>query len=405
LNILFLTLYDFKNLDERGIYTDLMKEFSLNGHNVTIVSPRERKFKERTHLLEFGKYRILKVGIGNIQKTNTFERGLTTILLQNRILSSIKKYLSDEKFDLVLYSTPPVTFAKVIKYIKKKDNALSYLMLKDIFPQNAVDLGLLSKGRILYKYFRRKEKKLYALSDYIGCMSEANVHYLAKNNPQIPSEKIEVCPNSIIPVEYQVVNKTMLRHKYKLPVDQLLFIYGGNFGKPQAIEFILDVLRENSDKKDRHFIMCGSGTEYYKLKRFIEVEKPSNVSLLSGLPKKEYDELLSACDIGLIFLDKRFTIPNFPSRLLSYLEYSLPILAATDKNTDLKSSILEGDFGWWCESRKAEDFTKIIDNISYKRDIIREKGYNGRKYLENNFTTKHSYEKIMFHFNKETKYV
>lgn len=398
MNIIFLTLSDFENIEGRGIYTDLMKEFVNNGHKVTIVSPRERKHGEPTRILKYGNYCVLKVRIGNTQKTNMIERGFTTIFLQRRILSSVKKYLSNEKFDLILYSTPPVTFAKVIKYIKRRDNAASYLMLKDIFPQNAVDLGLFSKRSILYRYFRMKEENLYALSDYIGCMSDANVNYLKKNNPQIPDETIEVCPNSIIPVKNFPENKKEIRSKYNIPNGSVTFVYGGNLGKPQAMEYIIEVLKENTGKSDRHFIMCGSGTELYKLKRFIDTEKPQNVVLINGLPKIEYDELISVCDVGLVFLDKRFTVPCFPSRMLSYMEYYLPTLAATDKNTDLGDIILEGKFGWWCESRNAEDFSKIIDDICSHRSVLKDKGNNARKYLEDNYTTWHSYEKIIKHF-------
>ena len=88
-------------------------------------------------------------------------------MLETQYISAIKKYFSNIKFDLILYSTPPVTLVRPIKFIKKRDNAKTYLLLKDIFPQNAVDMGILGRKGIkglLYKYFRKKEKMLYALS-------------------------------------------------------------------------------------------------------------------------------------------------------------------------------------------------------------------------------------------------
>ena len=107
------------------------------------------------------------------------------------------------KFDLILYSTPPITFTKVIALAKKENpGAKTYLMLKGIFPQNAIDLGMLSisglKG-LLYKSFRKKEKRLYELSDFIGCMSPANVKYVLKYNPEVDVSKVEICPNSFEP--------------------------------------------------------------------------------------------------------------------------------------------------------------------------------------------------------------
>ena len=51
---------------------------------------------------------------------------------------------------------------------------------------------------LLYMFFRAKEKKLYALSDYIGCMSPANVEYVLRQNPEISADRVEVAPNSLI---------------------------------------------------------------------------------------------------------------------------------------------------------------------------------------------------------------
>ena len=96
---------------------------------------------------------ILKLKIGNTQKTNIIEKGISTILIEGQLIRAIKKYFSDIKFDLVLYATPPVTIAGTVRYIKKRDGALSYLMLKDIFPQNAVDLKMLKKKGMLYAFF------------------------------------------------------------------------------------------------------------------------------------------------------------------------------------------------------------------------------------------------------------
>ena len=174
MNILFLTLLDFDSIDERNIYTDLLREFYKNGHSVYAVSPVERRKKQKTTLLKSDKATILKLKIGNTQKTNVIEKGISTVSIEWQFISGIKKYFSDVTFDLVMYSTPPITFCNAIEYVKKRDNAKTYLLLKDIFPQNAVDIGMMTKSGwkgIIYKVFRKKEKQLYRLSDYIGCMS------------------------------------------------------------------------------------------------------------------------------------------------------------------------------------------------------------------------------------------
>jgi hypothetical protein len=83
--------------------------------------------------------------IGNIQKTNLIEKGISTLTLESKFKRGINKYFSDIKFNLILYSTPPITLQRAVEYVKQRDNAKAYLLLKDIFPQNALDLGMLEK--------------------------------------------------------------------------------------------------------------------------------------------------------------------------------------------------------------------------------------------------------------------
>lgn len=196
--ILFLTLLGFTNLENRGIYPDLLREFVRRGDIVYVVSPIERKNNKKTHIVKEDSWEILKVRTGNIQQTNLIEKGIATVLLEQQFINAIKKYYSNTKFDLVLYSTPPVTLARVVAYIKKRDKALSYLMLKDIFPQNSIDLGILKKTGlkgVIYKYFSLKEQKLYKLSDVIGCTSEANIRYVKEHDELDKKKIIEFCPN------------------------------------------------------------------------------------------------------------------------------------------------------------------------------------------------------------------
>ena len=167
MNIIFLTMATLKEVNSHGIYSDLMRKFRDEGHVIYIVSPRERRAGERTHLYGTGGIHILAVRTLNLQKTNVVEKGIGQVMVEAQFKLAIKRYLGNVKVDLILYSTPPITFPKVIEYLRTASpSAKTYLLLKDIVPQNAVDLGMMSttglKG-ILYKFFRNKEKKLYAL--------------------------------------------------------------------------------------------------------------------------------------------------------------------------------------------------------------------------------------------------
>lgn len=399
MNVLFLTLARISDIEERGIYTDLMREFVRHGHTMYIVVPAERRFHQSTELLDDGNVKILRVWTFNIQKTNLIEKGIGTLLLEYQYQKAIQKYWRNVKFGLVLYSTPPITFNKIITTMKKKD-AKTYLLLKDIFPQNAVDLGMFSKGSFFYRMFRKKEERLYQLSDYIGCMSPANVDYVLRHNREVDIRRVEVCPNSIelCKAEEQACPKGALAQKLNIPTDKILFIYGGNLGRPQGLDFLIEVLAANEKRNDSFFIIVGSGTEFMKLKMWFDTNTPHNACLLSSLPKPEYDSLVRACDIGLIFLDRCFTIPNFPSRLLSYLKNRMPVLMATDRNTDIGEIARANGFGLWTESGNIETFMEMVDLMTADRGRIKIMGENGYAYLEANYTVNCSYDIIMRHF-------
>lgn len=398
MNVLFLTIGRMESIEAHGIYPDLLREFRNHGHQVYVVSPREKRTGLSTELIADQGVHMMYVRIGNITKCGRLKKGISTLQIEGQFLKAIKKYFSDVHFDLVLYSTPPVTLVGVVDYIKKRDGAKTHLLLKDIFPQNAVDIGMMSprgiKG-LLYRYFRKKEKQLYAISDRIGCMSPANVDYVLKHNPEIDPGIVSVCPNCIEPRNLTLSpdSKREMRKKYDIPHDKMIFVYGGNLGKPQGIPFLIECLKSQRDNTKIFFLIVGDGTEYSKLEVFAQNEDQKNIRLLRRLPKDDYDRMVAACDVGLLFLDNRFTIPNFPSRLLSYMQVGIPVLACTDTHSDIGKVIEEGGFGWWCESCDPKDFDALICTVE-KADRLA-MGKKGITYLWEHYTATKAYEIIM----------
>ncbi|MBO5837429.1 MAG: glycosyltransferase family 4 protein [Oscillospiraceae bacterium] len=395
MNILFLTMNPFTVVDMHNIYSDLMLEFIRHGHRPYIVTPREKKLGEKTELVEYEDYGILKVQVGNTFGVGLIEKGVSLVMLSGQYYRAVKKYLGKMEFGLMLYSTPPITLAGPVKKLKKLFGCPTYLMLKDIFPQNAVDLGMFSRKNPIYAYFTAKERMLYQQSDRIGCMSQANVEFLKKNHLQIPTEKIQICPNGILPspVTSREAEKQALREKYAIPPEATVYLFGGNLGKPQAIDHLVECLKQNQNRNDRYFIICGSGSEFCLLERFFAEHRPVNMQLISFLPKAEYDVLVRGCDVGLLFLDKRFTIPNYPSRILTYMEYGIPVIACTDRNTDVGTDAYENGYGLWCESTDPAEFTACVEKMNHADQVAM--GAAARTYLEQNFTAAHCYQIMM----------
>jgi glycosyltransferase involved in cell wall biosynthesis len=394
MKILFLTLARIESIEVQGIYPDLLRKFRDNGHQVTIVCPSERKYRQTTKFIQKGGVGILNVWTTNIQKTNLFEKGITTLFIEYYFYNAIKKYVNYMDIDLVLYSTPPITFTYLIKQLKKASAAKTYLLLKDIFPQNAVDLNLINNRGILYKYFRKQEKVLYQISDFIGCMSPANLNYVLANNPELDINKLEVNPNSIeIKAEVSKLNSD-LYSKYHIPKNKILFIFGGNLGIPQGIEFLKANIVNCSSINEAFFLIIGDGTEYQKLNNWILFENIRNALLIRELPKSEYDEIISLSHVGLIFLNPKFTIPNFPSRVLSYMQNRLPVICATDLVSDIGDIAFENNFGFKCFTSDYDTFFKYVVKL-LNNDLRVQMGENGRFFLDSNYNVRISYNKIV----------
>lgn len=398
MNVLFLTTGRMDSIEQHAIYPDLLRCFREHGHKIYTVSSYEKRSGKATEIVQENGASMLHVKIGNLTRTNVIEKGISTILIEHQYKKAIKKYFSDVHFDFVMYSTPPITLVKAIDYVRKRDRAKTYLLLKDIFPQNAVDIGMMNKSGLkglLYKFFRHKEKKLYAISDYIGCMSQANVDYVLQHNPEVKANNVEVCPNSVEVVDMRVStdDRDEMLRKYGIPLDKKVFVYGGNLGKPQGIPFLIKCLESQKDNLDIFFLIVGDGTEFSKLDEFVKTFKQSNVKLMKRLPKEDYDRMVGSCDVGMIFLDHRFTIPNFPSRLLSYMQAGIPVLAVTDPNTDIGKVVTENGFGWWCESNDVGAFNKKILEI-LNANLV-EMGERGFAFLNKEFSVERTYRSIV----------
>ena len=395
-NILFLTAVRILDPEEKGIYTDLLRKFLDEGFNVYVVCPEERRYGGKTRMESISNINILYVKSLNLQKTGLVEKGLATLSLSWLLYRGIKKYFKNVNFDLLLYSTPPITYNKSISYLKNRDQALTYLLLKDIFPQNAVDLSIIREGGLIHRYFRKVEKRLYLLSDYIGCMSEANKAYILKHHSYLSPTRVEVNPNSIDLKWLNDLKPSSIefRRKWGINSDALICLYGGNLGKPQGIDFLIKISEHYINDPRIFFFIIGDGTEYNKLRNWFLANKPLYSKLINYLPKIEFDEIAKYGEAGLILLDKRFTIPNFPSRLLTYLENKMSVWVATDVNTDIGKLAKENEFGFWVESGDIVSFVSNVENEISNSTVVRNRGKSGFYFLKENFNVNISFKKI-----------
>ncbi len=389
-----LCLFQVFDPDSSTIYLDLVNALRDRGHRVFIAACTSDRMRdgriEDLNGIESG-----FVYVPDQFKAGKIRKGLIQLMVGRRLLSGVKRFFWNEKVDLIIYPTPPVTLSGIIKPIKKHFGAVSYLMLKDIFPQNAVDLGMMREGSLLHRLFKGMEKELYRESDIIGCMSPGNIKYLQEHEMGLEG-KTELFPNTVKiledPENYVNQNPDKNNENYvnhnqpSQNNDTIRLIFGGNLGRPQGVDFLLEMIGELKDEKRLFFTFIGKGTEEGRIRDYIRDKGLNNVELLSELPRREYEKLLNDADIGIVSLSGSFTIPNYPSRILSYMQLAKPMLAVTDRVTDIRALIEEeAQCGFWCPSGDEEAFKETVVRIISERQRLSEYGRNGREYLKKNF--------------------
>ncbi len=373
--------------DSSNIYTDLAEALSEYGHKVTVVVTEESKNIKHTDIKNENKIQVLRVKVGNMYNVGFIEKGITFLKSGVLVKKAISRYLKNQHFDLILFMSQPVTIANTVKWAMKKFNTPSYLMMKDIFPQNGVDLGIISKKSPIYYYFKLQERKLYKTATTIGCMSERNKEYLLEHNSYLKKEKLEIFPNTQKIKEFEKIDTNYpARKKYNIPTDAVLAIYGGNLGKPQGIDFFMKVLERYKNRKEINFLILARGTEKNKLYEYIDKNNIKNVYKFDLMPRNDYQKIVAESDIGLIFLDARFTIPNYPSKVLPYFNLGIPVMAALDVNNDFKDMLIETKSGFWAKSGDIEDYSNKLDKLIKDKILRVEMGKNGRKCLEEKFS-------------------
>ena len=176
---------------------------------------------------------------------------------------------------------------------------------------------------------------------------------------------VGICPNAaeVRLCHVDGAQRQSIRTQYGLPTAVPIVIYGGNLGKPQGIDFLIACLDRLRERRDVHFVIAGDGTERHRLADALRKSAQENVTLLPQLPQAQYESLAGACDIGLILLDHRFTIPNYPSRLLSYLQAGLGVLACTDTVSDVGQTVESDGFGAWCQSNDTAAFEAALSRL------------------------------------------
>jgi glycosyltransferase involved in cell wall biosynthesis len=371
---------------------DLGAALVAEGHAVAIAAPSENARADVEVTDEDG-MRVARVRGPRIKGANKVMRAIHEERLSSLMWRRGRRFFEGERFDLVVYYSPTIFFARLVRRLKRLWGCPSYLILRDIFPQWAVDAGVLRKG-VVWRFFRRRELQQYAAADVIAVQSPRNLDYfrtaLARRRYRLEVlynwtllEDGDAPPGAGAPSR----ERGALRARLGLR-DEVVFFYGGNIGVAQDMDNIMRLARAFPRDPRALFLLVGDGSEVERLSATIRDERIDNVRILPAVGQREYLAMLREVDVGLISLDRRLKTQNFPGKLLGYMQTGLPVLASLNPGNDLGPLLVDAEAGLCAEN--GEDGKLLGHAVALARDaaLRARMGLNGRRLLEARFSAR-----------------
>jgi glycosyltransferase involved in cell wall biosynthesis len=369
---------------------DLSIEFVRQGHEIVVITPSS-EISTRYLLEEFDRVKVVRLKAPKIRDISYLRRVIGEFIMPFMMIHHLKhNSLIDNNFDGIITYAPSIFLGPLAKMLKKTNNCSNYLILRDIFPQWAFDVGLLSNYGLPYYLFKRVERYLYSTADIIGVQTPANLKYF-NENVVYRTGRIEVLQN------WLAVNKSKRCHiiigKTKLK-GRKIFVYAGNMGVAQGLSVFIDLADRLSTQKSIGFLFVGRGNAIVSLRQAVKARGLDNILIYDEIEPQEIHALYQQCAVGIISLDKRHKTHNIPGKFLSYMQSGLPVLAAINNGNDLEDIIHSKNVGRVSTSHSVEGLENMAEDIVAN---LLDEGTKNRclKLYKNMFSPKKAVEEII----------
>jgi O26-antigen biosynthesis N-acetyl-L-fucosamine transferase len=374
---------------------DLAAEVCRRGDQAIVLAPSET-IVDRFELRIEDDVTVARVKLGPIKGAPRVVRAFNEARLSARMWRRAEIFLRQNPCDLILFYSPTIFFGKLVRRLKRAWNCPAYLILRDIFPDWAVDAGLLQKGPV-YRYFRRVAIAQYSTADVIAVQSPANLHYFAATFPR-NKFRPKVLFNWTA-LQESALPRTNYRHRLGLQ-NSIVFLYGGNIGVAQDMDNILRLAARLAFRPDIRFLLVGDGSEMRRLSRSVERNRIRNVQILPGVAQSEYLSLVSEFDVGLISLGARLTSHNIPGKMLSYLYWGMPVLASVNPGNDLFELLRDAGAGCCFVNGDDENLAAAALRFADNANLRTAMGRKARQLLEHTFSVQHAVDQIFAHLHE-----
>ena len=320
-------------------------------------------------------------------------RAINELILSITAFFMLSKLLKNIKPDYVVYFSPTIFFGAYIKYLVKKFNIKSYLVLRDIFPQWTVDVGLIQDDGLIHRFFKYFERLNYSAANYIGLEAPSILKdFCTKNTDH--AFKTELLFNWVSTKDKNVKKVFSLRDKFSLQ-DKIIFFYGGNIGVAQDVGNIIRLADALRNQDNIVFVVMGHGTERKKISDEIaDKNLERKVVFTDGVPQEVFSDYIQEIDIGLMSLNKNNTGHNIPGKLLNYSKNGIPILGSVNRGNDIINIINNNNAGIVVENGDDKAFKKAAESLLDKK-VRDEKSIGSKSLVERIFNVDVAAEKIL----------
>lgn len=343
---------------------DLSREFVRQGHALTVILPTAG-LSTRWLLEDFDSVQVLRLRAPKTKDINYVRRTVNEFWMPFAMLRNLRKSpLANEVWDGVVWYAPSIFLGPIANALKKASNCKGYLIIRDIFPEWAVDMELMGHG-LPYRFFDAVARYQYSVADVIGVQTRGNRSYFRTWQEQ-PGRKLEVLQNWLD----KLASSRCSIHVTDTPLaGRKVFVYAGNMGVAQGMDILLDLAERLSTRPDVGFLLVGRGSDAQRLRNYAQARGLTNVLFFDELHPDEIPDLYAQCHVGIVALDPRHKSHNIPGKFLTYMQSGLPVLANVNGGNDLATMIRTEEVGQVCESNQVEELVelanKLLEQISF----------------------------------------
>lgn len=281
------------------------------------------------------------------------------------------------RVDVALAMTPPLPMAATGWLASLARRAPLVLNVQDVFPDVAVELGVLS-GRRVIAAASALERWSYARSAAVTVLSGDMRDNLAVKM-QHP-ERLHVIPNFVDVESIQPMPKeNSYRAEFGLS-GKTVVMYAGNVGMSQSLNLLVAAARETRDRDDIVYVVNGVGSTLAELQASA-AELP-NVRFAPMQPLERLPEVLAAADVHVVPLKQGLSRSSVPSKTYSILAAGRPVLASVDEGSEVQRIVEASGAGVSVPPDDAAAFTgallHLIDDAAGRAQMEK----SGRSYVE-----------------------